>query len=631
MDPDPPQPTADSGHTLEEPPATVAVRGGRRTDVAVALVIVLQFIARTTLAARGSWTWDDWGFLYAATTRTFGPDDWFSVYGGQFHPFLWPLFDLQQWVAPGSYPAAAVLVGLLEAISVLLVYLVLRRLFGARLILVTFVVWFAFTPLTLESRLWVTVAFYTLPFQISFAAALLLFLRYLEAPSRRRAALVVLGQIAALLCWQKAVYIPVAFFVLAAWAPLSGRAIGWRDALHRFRPLWVGLLTANGAYLALYVWLSRVNATPYGLAGLPGLRDLLEAGWLITRSFSVSLVGGPWQWDRPIVPVPDPPLLLSLVSLAALAGLVAWCWRTRRAVLALWLLVGALLTLDFALIAFGRLENLASIRDVTYLRYLADLAIPTVLALAFTFLRPPSSPTPATSPPGEGAGSGHRVVAGVLLSVFFVSAVVSSAFLLREWGRHPGAAYVANIRSALEDRSSSPHLLVQDVPSGVNSPLFAPYNTTPVVIAVLEQEATFLEYIAGSDHLIGVLPSGEIGPVEIGPTPFTVTYWSEPGPGVCGWPLTTTPTVVPLTTMIPGQAVPAGRWYAQVRLTSSGPTAVNIAIGQTRLRAEVAPGSSDLYFSLIGPAEGIRLRVDDADAETCVHSVLVGQLVGRSS
>ena len=554
------------------------------------------------------------------------------VYGGQLHPFLWPLFDLQQWVAPGSYPAAAVLVGLLEAISVLLVYLVLRRLFGARLILVTFVVWFAFTPLTLESRLWVTVAFYTLPFQIvlrSHPAALPPLSRGTVPPpgrtrrSRTESRPSCVGRRPSTSPWRS-----------SSWRlghPLSGRAIGWRDALHRFRPLWVGLLTANGAYLALYVWLSRVNATPYGLAGLPGLRDLLEAGWLITRSFSVSLVGGPWQWDRPIVPVPDPPLLLSLVSLAALAGLVAWCWRTRRAVLALWLLVGALLTLDFALIAFGRLENLASIRDVTYLRYLADLAIPTVLALAFTFLRPPSSPTPATSPPGEGAGSGHRVVAGVLLSVFFVSAVVSSAFLLREWGRHPGAAYVANIRSALEDRSSSPHLLVQDVPSGVNSPLFAPYNTTPVVIAVLEQEATFLEYIAGSDHLIGVLPSGEIGPVEIGPTPFTVTYWSEPGPGVCGWPLTTTPTVVPLTTMIPGQAVPAGRWYAQVRLTSSGPTAVNIAIGQTRLRAEVAPGSSDLYFSLIGPAEGIRLRVDDADAETCVHSVLVGQLVGRSS
>ena len=87
---------------------------------------------------------------------------------------------------------------------------------------------------------------------------------------------------------------------------------------------------------------------------------------------------------------------------------------------------------------------------------------------------------------------------------------------------------------------------------------------------------------------------------------------------------------LPLRTIIPDEDIPAGRWHAQIELISEMAATIHIEIGRNRLQVEVPGGRSDLYFSLFGPADGIRLSVDDPGTETCVRSVLVGQLVSPS-
>ena len=180
----------------------------QRADVVVAVAVVVALIVRTIAAWRGTWLDDDWILLERVSDETFGVGTPFTLYNGHFLPVLVSLFRGVSVVAPGSHVFAATFAELLGALAAVLVYLVLRRVFGPRPLVVVLVVWYAFTPLNLVHSMWPVVSYYIVPFEIALATALLLLFRYLDHPTAGRRVAVVAAVLIAFLTFEKAIVIP---------------------------------------------------------------------------------------------------------------------------------------------------------------------------------------------------------------------------------------------------------------------------------------------------------------------------------------------------------------------------------------------------------------------------------------
>jgi hypothetical protein len=563
----------------------------------------------------GYWLNDDWPILYTVTGHQFPPHEQFTIYNGHFIPGVFALFELVQRLAPGSYSTAVMLAATLQAVGTVLAYLVLRRLFGPRPFIFVALLWFALTTMTLSSSLWMTVAFYVLPFQIAFACSVLLVLRYLERPSRGGACAIAATCALGLLWYEKSALIPLVLFALVAWFPLvSSSPPGARRAFREHRRLWALLGAVLACYAVLYVALNTLGAdTPSNEPGF-GLEALVSLAQRVFASFASSVVGGPWRWTSggPEVGA-DPPHVLFIVAVLLLGALVACTSLRRRTARRAWLFLVAYLVVDIGLLAYARLGFWGPDIGRQY-RALADAAIPTTLAFSFALIPTRAEGGQARHRPLTiGAPRGLRGAALVgVVAVFLASVTASYGGALRAWSKNPAKTYAATARRGFP-MVGADGLLVQYVPPQVLGGLFYPLNTTQVVLSSLAGHPPFP---ASVHRLFALDRRGKIQPAQV------VGWESLPGakPG-CGWEISGRHGTVRLN-----GDVWAWSWYARLAYTSVGPLSGRIELGHASRQVRFEPGHHEMYLSLLGGGRNLEIHDLPPGAKLCVASATIGSL-----
>jgi hypothetical protein len=272
----------------------------------------------------GSWWADDFGFLYNARTGTLSLKEVFFVYGGNLHPPVWLLFDLIQNLRPGSYSAAAAIAGIMQFILCLVILFACRDLFGKSPRFLVPALWFALSPLTIDTQLWATVAFYSLPFQITLACVIWTFMRFERRPSRWGLFICLGSQVLCYLTLQKALILPLLLFLIQKCWRLNRKSESrFPEVVTARRALWIGTSALWLCYCAIYFALSRTNTSRYGIAGFPKeFSAVWSALWMTAENLVTGIFGGPLSWNQLYQGMPQPSTFLVFVSVVAIAVLV---------------------------------------------------------------------------------------------------------------------------------------------------------------------------------------------------------------------------------------------------------------------------------------------------------------------
>ncbi len=361
------------------------------TAVAGALVL-LQVVVRGWVVTGSYYFQDDFAHLDLARRLGLSPEYLVRDYGGHVEVGQYAIIWLFSHFVDGSFAPAAFSILALQAIASVLLFHLLRTLFGdSRLILLPWTA-YLFTPLSLAWSSWWAAALQTLPLQIATILVLLATTQAYRKRSRRWAVGSVVAFAGGLLMWEKAgLILPIALAVhlLVVTSPAP-----WRQRLRALRQtawMWIAHVVVLVAYVVFY--LSVVGKGLESAGDEPvAVASLLDQALL--RMFVPGIFGGPWHADgaeSTVYPYTDTfpavVFLLVLLSLVALSFLT-----TGRRAYEGWLLLVGYLVADLTLLGLGRPDWVGLLaRDP---RYVADaLPIMTVAVLAaFRGLLGPNSP-----------------------------------------------------------------------------------------------------------------------------------------------------------------------------------------------------------------------------------------------
>jgi hypothetical protein len=599
----------DSGRT----PASDTQAHFSATDAIVIAVVIAASLVRAVGSIGGYWFVDDWNLLYSVSHH-FTVSTPFELYDGHFLPVLFLLMRAVQSVSRGSHATAVVFVACLSVIADLLLYALLRRIFGPRLVVALVVLWFAITPLTLVPAFWTTIAFYVLPFQIAFAGAVLVHLRYLERPTRGRLLAVAAMVAFALLTSEKAVILPFVLFAITSWFPaVTSSPVGLRPALHRYRQAWIAFGLVLAGYASIYFALSVSKSATDGAPGAFNLGfrigDAIDLLGRLTSTFTTGIAGGPWTWTYapPEAPRAASPLAGTIAALAVLIGLVVWTCLRRKIARRAWLCVAVLFLFDAALLSVTRLAEWGPTLGGHH-RYVADLAVPLALFVSFALM-------PSLAEEEVDHRAPRRSVILAIALVLIGSTAVSYVGAFRDWSENPAKSYTENARRGFATVSAA-GMLDQDLPATAQRtiPLFKPLNTSEVVLSIFAGHPRFRTSV---EELFALDSHGFIRPARV------VGWASAPGaaPG-CPWLVSPNGGEVRLAS---GPYI----WGWYVTLTYAAPKSfvANVSMGEKPVRVPFRAGSHDVTFFLVGGGE--RLEVDGVPRNTqlCVQNAAVGNLV----
>lgn len=565
--------------------------------IAVALVGV-QLLVRGWVVTGSYYFQDDFAHLEMARRAGWSGDYLVRDYGGHLEIGQYALIWLLSRVVEDSFLPAALLVLLLQGIASLLLFALLRAVFGESPLIVVALSVYLFTPLALAWTAWFAAAVQTLPLQISMLVTLWSMTRLHQTGRRRWALLAVLAHAAGLLFWQKALLVLPAALAFQLLVVADGGLRGRVAALGRHRRVWLVHLVLVGAYLGLYTCVVD-GLGEQGATTVTELRALL--GTSLLKVFVPGLFGGPWHADgaeETLYPMSE--TYLTALFLGAFLTLVVVSFRVtgKRAALA-WLLLAGYLSADLALMVLGRADWLGLLaRDP---RYVAD-ALPIVsLALAAAF-RGALDPGPERS--ALAVTIRERVDMSVALRavlVLGVSSIVTTLQLAPLMQHQYPRNYVRALTSQLDEE-------VRLVDSRAPEEIAARLTVAELLRAVGREDVVFdrpgteLSLVDGLGGLrrVALLPgSGET---------------SGPLPG-CGWRLGAVPTDVTTVEL-------ESRQLLRADFVSAGPARLAVGLGDAVQHLDV-DGVGSAYFVLPAESGAVRLTAEPSDA-VCVATVAVG-------
>ncbi len=274
------------------------------------------------------------------------------------------------------------------------------------------------------------------------------------------------------------------------------RRVSLRELLRVLRRAWIG-------YLSLIV--VAVGFLVYYLSGAfvrrhPGYTnaEVLEYLWVAwSRSLVPALFGGPIE-SNPLGPYSTsgtPLWWLVVTQLAVLViavlGLRRLGWRSLRG----WLIVLPIFLVAQYSIATARLAGHGP-RIGNEFRYISDVAVLAVLALAVVLMRPgpdPERPNVAEAAQPSHAATGvlggdwrglnrrHLLVTGIFLLVTWTVFLTSAVPISRRWSTAPGKTYVPNLQQGIKaaDARGPWSLYTTMVPNTLSLTTYGRYSTSP--------------------------------------------------------------------------------------------------------------------------------------------------------
>ncbi|MET1133231.1 MAG: hypothetical protein ABWX60_07420, partial [Aeromicrobium sp.] len=524
-----------------------------RVTVAALTLIALQMVLHVWMTS-GSWfMWDDYMFLSDVAR---GEDDMAWLFHSHFGLFM-PVSFLLVKIIGGtglSWAAAATQILVLQLLTSLACWWMLRTLFGNRKRILVPLAFYLFNPMSIPSSVWWSVAINQYPHQIAIFGAVGFHVRYARTGRVRHAVAATAFLVLGLGSYVKA---PLIVLVLVGVSVCWFTAGGPRQRLRTLVASWPAWLM-YGISLTVYavVWTSRqTGSTPRQACELPGVlsRSILE-------SVGTGTMGGPLTWELwtggidpflaasscvpqsyrndPALLVGGPPQSLLSPSLAVIVlswvlitSLVLYVWaRHRNAILSLWWLV-PYVVLSAVLVYLGRAGTFGAQVSAREIRYFADL--PAVMAVALG----------AAIMPIVGAAQLRHLRARAVLRVSIprrafavlavlglIASLVSSIRYVAPWHAEspqtfPERAFMQTIDRQLDELPSSdgPVLVANvPVPYRVSLPVIAPYNLPSRELAPWSDRIRAVT--AGTD--ISILDDvGRIVPATIPDAPR-----AEPGP-----------------------------------------------------------------------------------------------------
>ncbi|HEY0167841.1 MAG TPA: hypothetical protein VGB75_12445 [Jatrophihabitans sp.] len=274
------------------------------------------------------------------------------------------------------------------------------------------------------------------------------------------------------------------------------RRVSPRELLRVLRRAWVGylsLIVVAAGFLAYYLTGSFVRKQPgYTTA------EVVEYLWVAwSRALVPALFGGPIRTE-PLGPesTAGTPLWWLVTTQLAVLAITVWGvrrlgWRALRG----WVILLPIFLVAQYSIATARLAGHGP-RIGNEFRYISDVAVLAVLALAVVLMRPgpdPDQPNVAADAEPSHAVTGwlggawrglnrrHLLITGVFLLVTWTVFLTSAVPISRRWSTAPGRTYVPNLQQGIEaaDARGPWSLYTTMVPHTLSLTTYGRYSTSP--------------------------------------------------------------------------------------------------------------------------------------------------------
>ncbi|MFX1758363.1 hypothetical protein [Rhodococcus sp. As11] len=589
-------------------PTTRPARSPRRHVLVVALVLILlQTILRTVVAATGEFYWDDLILVGRAGSYPLLSDAFLRYdHDGHLMPAAFLVAGIATAVAPLAWwPAAASLV-IGQLLASLAVLRVLWLLLGPRRALWGPLLFYLLTPLTLPAFAWWAAALNALPLQAALAWVAGDALQYSRTGRRRHLVSALVVTVVALLFFEKSVLVPFAAFATVALAShVDGLARPVRRTWARARPLWLASAAVLVGWALCYTAVveSRFGVPPWSMVA-----GLTHHG--LSYGLLPSLLGGPWGWERwnPSPPWADPPVVLVVVGWFAVALAAGWSVRRRRRTGPVWIAVIAYMLASLAAMISTRFGPETTYELARTLRYFADSAVVVAIAAAL-ILRAPRRGT--TSHPRA-----VRATAWTCAAVFTAGSLWSTVTFARSWSDNPTGDYLGAAKAALTARPDDT-VLDHPVSVWILLPVTYPHNLVGSVFSALPDRSDVRDY---TTDLWVLDDRGHRAPAELLPL-RSVPPGPEPD---CGRLVTADAvTALPLDS-------PAGdwEWTVQVNYRASADGTIDLGFpGHDSVTVPVTEGLGTVYVRVSGDGSALQARSSTPGTTVCLGGGSLGVVV----
>jgi hypothetical protein len=613
----------------------LSAKPGRPLLAAAAGLIALQAFVRGWMGLRGWFLIDDLAFIDRASTMAFWSRDYLlESWNGHFMPGAFAVVRVFTDLWPMNHTPVVLASTALQVVVGMVVFLLLRELFGPRRVILVPLMIYLLSPITLPAFLWWAAALNQLPQQLATAAALLLHLRYLRTGRIRLGIYAAATLFGGLLFSEKTLLVfplipAMTVFYFTGGPPLARV----RNAWLRHWKVWTAYLVVGLGYSGYYL----------GQVALPSNQGGTSAAGTVAVAFSAfghallpGIFGGPWRWfgvgAGGIADPPDAAVLI--VGLCTCAVIWVSISFRHRAVFA-WLIIAGYALVNVALLAATRASLLGPIIGAEY-RYSTDLALILVMFASMAFL--PIYGSFKNAEPqllmarrarSTTSGADRRSIitrtssartqlddsrlVGLVLCLLGASFLYSTVGYDQLWHNNPGKAYFANIQRDIE-RTRTPITIANEaVPQSKLLFMLYPRNLTSRLFNAYSPRPKYLNPGASTPALYVPDDSGHLRLSRI------LGFTNQRRPGICGWRVDADPVSIPLerTTL-------DWLWTIRVDYIATADSTTTMTAGKTTTPVHLRAGLNSIYVMGNGRIASVDFWGLSGGASLCTNDVTVG-------
>jgi hypothetical protein len=436
-------------------------------DRPLLVVVGVQFVWFWWAYSRGWYLQSDLSNLADAAEHRLG---WHYIAlpaGGHFGPVMRFVYWLILQVGQLDYTYTVALRVGLQAVSTVLLYLVMVELVGRQPLVIAVLAAYAVNPIMLGGGAWLTSGLALTFAQALALGAILAYLRYVRSGRLRIAALSGLLLVLTVLTsdqWVIAALVPPLLALTHLYRGGFGARI--RQGLSHWRA-WLLILGPFAAAVVAILLLGNPSGSS-SLTADHALR-LLRESWL--KSVAPSWFGGPWHWINGtgiyISFAAPPDWMVLLGQLGAAVLVVIGLQRLGARSLLAWIMPVVCAVVAVLIVGFGRYGTYGQLLAITP-RYLfptvALFAIGVVLALAPVAGQP--APQHTQRPRFDRL---QAVIATSAAALIVTGCLISGARFATALGNSPVHDYVANLETGVRAHGSNVNIWDTPVPQSVIS------------------------------------------------------------------------------------------------------------------------------------------------------------------
>ncbi|MFG1703647.1 ArnT family glycosyltransferase [Nonomuraea sp. M3C6] len=459
-----------------------AIRTGPVMGVGLLLILV-SLVFRAGILSKAYFVEDDFLFVGSASDSGLTWEYLTRVHKGHLMPGALALVWLLTSVAPYTWALVSFVTLAFQAAASIVFLVLLRRLFGDRVVVLAALTVYAFAPLTVPATSWWSAALNAVPLQLALVAALAAHIRYVRDGKGKWGALI--WTAVGMAFSTKGVFIP--FVVLGVTSAYLGQGRWPRAVLTELRrPVW----WAHGLLLAGYAVLYLLRRDSAGSDTLTGPKAEVVPGLLrrlLGETFPTGAVGGPLRWGGLTATggLADPAPAMVIVSWAVIALVVViTCVYRRRAWRAWAILAAYVVVADAVPTVIARATAWDLVGAET--RYVADAAVLFALCLALAWQPVEGEPGARRKPvPGE-----LSLAAGGAIVTFLVVSLISINAFGDTLSGDKVRTYLDNARASLATASPDADIYSRPVPPEIVLPWNGSRRLTSYVLAPLAEPET---------------------------------------------------------------------------------------------------------------------------------------------